>query len=713
MSHPAATALPWSSVTAAARHRAGNDASPSRAPTPAGAAAFAAELNAAGLPGPAVAGTGAGAGAGAAADGATVPGAALKAAMQPASSALADDAAALAAPLEASVLQTAGSAQRHAGGGRAPIAGDPRAAAADKTGKTGKFGKTDPADQAQDKGLPRPGQWPRGVRQMDSAHAHSPAASRRDGMAMPPLAPDVADGTVAGGASADPAQTTTDAEAADPVATAAAMASGAGNELASWWAQSAAWARHEVTLAHHAVGAAAASDASSGSATPAGAGAGAGAAGHDPAVALVGPTAGGRPDAALRTAQDGKPGRAAEGRTALGRRAVQPGAEGSATAASPPRGFAGPLSKVSSTAASALPSGLPNALPSVLPSVLPSALRSAPPPSLSASLPALVSAPVSAKPVAQTENDRAGLAPVAGGLAGTGDAAVTAVTATKAPVRGTVAPSDAHRKDGPAVLAPPDPGPVTAPPAQVDGIPADPATGGAAPQAAWTPTGPTGPIRPAIADRAGGPGRNEPTGATGATESAANPASLATGAPSGPPAAPAAGTFVVPMPPAAEAVNAPLPGAEVRLPVPPGDPRFAPALAAQVTVFMRQGVHEARLQLHPAELGPITVQIQLDGSAAQVSMAAAHAQTRQALEQALPTLAATLREAGLTLTGGGVFEQPRPGQGDTPGNTAGGDGSRDRGGQAGGGRGDDRAGTEAAARAPRPLGVRGLVDLVA
>jgi flagellar hook-length control protein FliK len=49
-----------------------------------------------------------------------------------------------------------------------------------------------------------------------------------------------------------------------------------------------------------------------------------------------------------------------------------------------------------------------------------------------------------------------------------------------------------------------------------------------------------------------------------------------------------------------------------------------------------------------------------------VNMSAEHAQTRQALEQALPTLASALRENGLALTGGGVFEQPRPPRDDAP-----------------------------------------------
>jgi flagellar hook-length control protein FliK len=145
--------------------------------------------------------------------------------------------------------------------------------------------------------------------------------------------------------------------------------------------------------------------------------------------------------------------------------------------------------------------------------------------------------------------------------------------------------------------------------------------------------------------------------------------------------------------------------AEARLMAAPGSADFSSQLGAQLTTFVREGVQHARLYLHPAELGPVTVRIQIDGQSAQVHMAAEHALTRQALEQSMPVLAGSLREAGLTLSGGGVFEQPRqrdggdaPGQpGAGPGNTPGGDRSPET---------PPRAATMAPAR-------RGVVDLVA
>ncbi|MCU0969525.1 MAG: flagellar hook-length control protein FliK, partial [Rubrivivax sp.] len=132
-------------------------------------------------------------------------------------------------------------------------------------------------------------------------------------------------------------------------------------------------------------------------------------------------------------------------------------------------------------------------------------------------------------------------------------------------------------------------------------------------------------------------------------------------------------------------------------------PEFAPALGQQITLLVRDGVQEARLNLHPQELGPVTVQIALEGSAAHVTLAAEQPATRQALEQSLPTLAVALREQGLTLAGGGVFEQPRdPGRGaEGPGRAR--DADRDA--------GDGALAATPVQAAPRRL--RGTIDVYA
>jgi len=143
----------------------------------------------------------------------------------------------------------------------------------------------------------------------------------------------------------------------------------------------------------------------------------------------------------------------------------------------------------------------------------------------------------------------------------------------------------------------------------------------------------------------------------------------------------------------------------------PGSHSFGLQLGTQVTLWLKDGIQNAQLQLNPAELGPVMVAIKLDGQAAQVSFSAEHAATRQALEQALPTLAGTLADAGFTLAGGGVFDQAR--QGSQPGRDEAplgrGFGSRD--GQAL--NGSKGAGSGTNPRTSLPPRQRGMVDLVA
>ena len=99
-------------------------------------------------------------------------------------------------------------------------------------------------------------------------------------------------------------------------------------------------------------------------------------------------------------------------------------------------------------------------------------------------------------------------------------------------------------------------------------------------------------------------------------------------------------------------------GSDITLATPVTSPLFAQSLGAQVSLLAKDGVQTAVLQLNPAEMGPITVQIVMDGSAARVEFQAAQADTRALIETSLPALAGALQDAGLTLAGGGVFEQP-------------------------------------------------------
>jgi flagellar hook-length control protein FliK len=139
----------------------------------------------------------------------------------------------------------------------------------------------------------------------------------------------------------------------------------------------------------------------------------------------------------------------------------------------------------------------------------------------------------------------------------------------------------------------------------------------------------------------------------------------------------------------------------------PASPQFVPQLAAQLEMFVREGVQNARLQLHPAELGPVAVQIQLEGGQAQVALAAEVASTRERLLEALPQLARQLEQGGLGWAGGSVGSQLADGRrapGDDPP-----PGRQDPGGNGTAG----AVGGEPGPVVPAPRRSRGIVDLVA
>jgi flagellar hook-length control protein FliK len=107
---------------------------------------------------------------------------------------------------------------------------------------------------------------------------------------------------------------------------------------------------------------------------------------------------------------------------------------------------------------------------------------------------------------------------------------------------------------------------------------------------------------------------------------------------------------------ASEVARVDAPVAQVALATPFEAPDFSSALGVQVSLLARDGVQHAELHLNPAEMGPVSIHIALDGSAAHVDFGADLAATRDAIERGLPELAAALRDAGFTLAGGGVSQ---------------------------------------------------------
>ncbi len=227
---------------------------------------------------------------------------------------------------------------------------------------------------------------------------------------------------------------------------------------------------------------------------------------------------------------------------------------------------------------------------------------------------------------------------------------------------------------------------------------------------------PGAPRTDALAVAEGGAGTNQPAGppepgfaALLATDIGTLPAAEAARAATGAPDAALAAAAAAGVLPAAQLPQAPPPLA-VAVPTPVNAPEFQQALGLQLSVLARDGVQHAELHLNPADMGPVSVQIVVDGTQARVDFGADAAATREAIEASLPALASALHDAGFTLAGGGVSQHSRGrGDGSEPGTTAGA-GPRAR--RIGAGDAADAAGA-GAQRAVRRTVTLGGVDLYA
>lgn len=103
---------------------------------------------------------------------------------------------------------------------------------------------------------------------------------------------------------------------------------------------------------------------------------------------------------------------------------------------------------------------------------------------------------------------------------------------------------------------------------------------------------------------------------------------------------------------------------DLRAPV--GTPAFNDELGGRLTWMAHQGVESGSLQLSPEHLGPLEVRIQVQDGAASVWFGANHADTRAALEQALPHLRQMFASQGLTLSDAGVSREPPRGHAQKP-----------------------------------------------
>jgi flagellar hook-length control protein FliK len=92
--------------------------------------------------------------------------------------------------------------------------------------------------------------------------------------------------------------------------------------------------------------------------------------------------------------------------------------------------------------------------------------------------------------------------------------------------------------------------------------------------------------------------------------------------------------------------------------VPVGTAAWADEIGSRMTMMVEQGKHTASLRLSPEHLGPLEVRITMNGDQASVQFGAAHADTRSAIENALPRLREMFASQGLSLADANVSREP-------------------------------------------------------
>lgn len=92
--------------------------------------------------------------------------------------------------------------------------------------------------------------------------------------------------------------------------------------------------------------------------------------------------------------------------------------------------------------------------------------------------------------------------------------------------------------------------------------------------------------------------------------------------------------------------------------VPVGQAQWADEIGSRMTMMVEQGKHTASLRLSPEHLGPLEVRITMNGDQASVQFGAAHVDTRNAIENALPRLREMFAAQGLSLADANVSREP-------------------------------------------------------
>lgn len=92
------------------------------------------------------------------------------------------------------------------------------------------------------------------------------------------------------------------------------------------------------------------------------------------------------------------------------------------------------------------------------------------------------------------------------------------------------------------------------------------------------------------------------------------------------------------------------------IPVAVGHHDFSAHFAVEVAVLARAGIERAEINVFPRDLGPVRIELSLNGEAARIAFSAAQPETRQAIEQSLPILKEMLAERGIALSNASVSD---------------------------------------------------------
>ncbi|XUO87159.1 flagellar hook-length control protein FliK [Halomonas sp. KM072] len=122
--------------------------------------------------------------------------------------------------------------------------------------------------------------------------------------------------------------------------------------------------------------------------------------------------------------------------------------------------------------------------------------------------------------------------------------------------------------------------------------------------------------------------------------------------------APAETSFILPNSATSSGPMPSSPPIQASLGTPVSSPAWPSQLGQQlVHITQLGGEQQVKMNLHPAELGPLSISLKMTEHGAQAHFLSAHAQVRQVIEHAIPQLRDILAEQGIMLTDTSVGEQ--------------------------------------------------------